>query len=303
MRVLLTGATGFAGKAILREVLAQGIDVRAAVRRPLTPHPQLEVALIDDLASADWTMLCRDVDAVIHAAAYAHDDRADPAMIFRIKRDATAALAQAAGQRGARFIFLSSIRAQAGVSASEPLRENGPCHPDGPYGEAKLAAETAVRAVCADHAILRLAPLYGPGVKGNLATLYAGARAGWPLPIGDLRGARSLLSVDTLAQLSVELLRGAADLHGTYLAAEPGALTLGGMVAALRAGWGMPARLVPFPAAMLRGLCFALRRPLLWARIGEPLTVDDDLVLRRRCPDLFVASAEGMARWAQQDPR
>lgn len=298
MRVLLTGATGFAGGALLQALLAAELNVRVAVRRTVAPHPLLETVVIDDLATADWSALCADVDTIIHAAAYAHDDRADPHMIFRINRDATAALADAAGACGARFIFLSSIRAQAGVTAPAPLREGDVPQPDGPYGEAKLAAEEAIRGRCADHVLLRLAPLYGPGVKGNLASLFRLARWGVPLPFGALQAPRSLLAVTTLADLVVHLVRDDRALRGTFLVAEPGALSIGGMIAALRAAWGQSPRLVPVPPSLLRGLCHALGRPLLWARIGEPLVVAEGQTLQQRYPALFQPTADGLTRWA-----
>ena len=301
MRILLTGATGFAGGHILQALLKADIAVCAPVRRALPKHDLLEAPLIDDLLKADWDALCAGVDVVVHAAAYAHDDKADPAMIFRVNRDATAALAKAAAQQGARFIFLSSIRAQAGVTSPVPLQDGDPPHPDGPYGEAKLAAEAAINQVCPNTICLRLAPLYGPGVKGNLATLFKLAQTGLPLPFGALTAQRSLLSVETLAQLIVRLLTDAADLRGTYLAAEQGALSIGGMIAVLREAQGKPSRLIPVPAGLIKAACLALKRPLFWARMGEPLVVSEDLALPKRFPTLFQPSRNGLAVWAQSN--
>lgn len=300
MRVLLTGATGFAGGHILRALLDAKIKVRAPLRQTAHNLPAdalLETPLIDDLLTADWNQLCEGVDAVVHAAAYAHDDRADPAKIFRINRDATAALAQAAGRRGARFIFLSSIRAQAGVSSPVPLKDGDPPQPDGPYGEAKLAAEAAIKQVCPNNICLRLAPLYGAGVKGNLATLFKLAQTGIPLPFGALTAKRSLLSVHTLSELIVRLLQDAPDLVGTFLVAEPGALSIGEMIATLRAAAGRPPRLIPVPAGLIKAACLALKRPLLWARLGEPLVVSEALALERRYPAVLRPSSEGLTRW------
>ena len=302
MRVLLTGATGFAGGHILRALLDANINVRAPVRQAahtLPSNPLLETPLIDDLLIADWDTLCEGVDAVIHAAAYAHDDRADPAKIFRINRDATAALAQAAGQRGARFIFLSSIRAQAGVSSPVPLRDSDPPQPDGPYGEAKLAAEAAIKQACPNNICLRLAPLYGPGVKGNLATLFKLAQTGIPLPFGALTAKRSLLSVQTLSELIVRLLQDAPELVGTFLVAEPGALSIGEMIATLREAAGRPSRLIPVPASWIKAACFALNRPLLWSRLGEPLVVSEALALVKRNPAVLRPSSEGLTHWVK----
>ena len=298
MRVLLTGATGFAGGHILRHLLNAGISVRAPVRRDLPAHPLLETRRIDDLLTANWGEMCEGVDAVIHAAAYAHDDKADPAMIFRVNRDATAALAQAAAKTGARFIFLSSIRAQAGITSPVPLKDGDPPQPDGPYGEAKLAAERAIAEACANHIHLRLAPLYGQGVKGNLATLFKLAKTGLPLPFGSLTAKRSLLSVETLSQLIVRLLSAAPDLCGTYLVAEPGALSIAEMIATIRAARGQPTRLVPIPVSLIRAACLALHRPLLWARIGEPLAVSDNATIARMYRDIFRISRYGLAEYA-----
>lgn len=297
MRVLLTGATGFAGGHILHALLNEGVSVRAPVRRALPDHSLLETYRIDDLLTADWEHLCEGIDVVVHAAAYAHDDKADPALIFRINRDATAALAQAAAKAGARFIFLSSIRAQAGVSSPVPLKDGDPPQPDGPYGEAKLAAERAIADECPNHVNLRLAPLYGPGVKGNLATLFKLAKTGLPLPFGSLTAKRSLLAVETFANLIIHLLK-QPDVKGTFLVAEPEPLSIGDMIATLRQARGQAARLIPVPASLIKAMCLALNRPMLWARIGEPLVVSDEIVLKDNCPDLFQPSKAGLIKWA-----
>ena len=302
MRVLLTGATGFAGGHILRALLDANINVRAPVRGAAHTRPAdalLETPAIDDLSTADWDTLCDGVDAVVHAAAYAHDDRADPAKIFRVNRDATAALAQAAAHHHARFIFLSSIRAQAGVSSPIPLKDGDPPQPDGPYGEAKLAAEAAINQACPNAICLRLAPLYGPGVKGNLATLFKLAQTGLPLPFGALKAKRSLLSVQTLSDLIVRLLQETPDLVGTFLVAEPGALSIGEMIATLREGAGRPPRLIPVPASWIKQACFALNKPLLWSRLGEPLVVSEELALLKLFSKQFQPSSTHLTLWVR----
>jgi nucleoside-diphosphate-sugar epimerase len=300
MRVLLTGGSGFAGGFMLGRLLEEGIAVRAPTRRPLLPHPLLERRTIADLGSADWADLCRGADAVVHAAAHAHDDRADPAKIFRINRDATDALAREAGRHGIRFVLLSSIRAQAGVSSVRPLREADDPEPDGPYGEAKLAAENAVAANCGDHVILRLAPLYGPGAKGNMAALMRIARSPWPIPLGGSDARRSLLSVATLADVVPALLREAADVRGLHLVADPEPLSVGEMIATLRAASGRPDGLFAVPAPILKVLFSIAGCGSLWKRIGEPSIVEGSGELRSRLARAFRPTREGLMEWERR---
>ena len=179
-----------------------------------------------------------------------------------------------------------------------PLKDGDPQQPDGPYGEAKLAAERIIADTCPNHLNLRLAPLYGPGVKGNLATLFKLAKTGIPLPFGSLTAKRSLLAVETLAHLIIHLLKQAPDVKGTFLVAEAGPLSIGDMIATLRQARGQAARLIPVPGSLIKAMCSALNRPLLWARIGEPLVVSDDIISKNYCPDLFQPSKAGLIKWA-----
>jgi nucleoside-diphosphate-sugar epimerase len=297
MRVLLTGATGFAGGHILQALLKADIAVRCPVRRALPKHDLLEAPLIDDLLTADWDALCAGVDVVVHAAAYAHDDKADPAMIFRVNRDATAALAKAAAQQGARFIFLSSIRAQAGVASPVPLQDGDLPQPDGPYGQAKLAAEASVALFCQRHVNLRLAPVFGQGVKGNLSTLFNLAKSGVPLPVGRIKAKRSLLSINTLVSIILRIL-GEPTLSGTYLLADKRAYTIQELVLELRLAWGLPPRVIPMSQQFIKFVCRVIGRPLIWQRIGEQLIVADNTQIRQLFPEAFDAAKDPIAAWA-----
>src|SRR6201999_918869 len=99
-----------------------------------------------------------------------------------VNHRATAALAAAARAAGVRhFVFASAIRAQSGPAADPALSQRDPPAPSDGYGRSKLAAERAVAAAGVPFTILRPVLIYGPGQKGNLATL---ARlAALPLPV------------------------------------------------------------------------------------------------------------------------
>ncbi len=200
MRVLVTGASGFVGRAVVTAFADAGRAVSAGVRRPPQPAfpAAVEVVRHPDLSqSFDWTPLLEGVDQVVHLAGIAHTGGVAPALYDRVNRLATAELAAAAARAGvAHFVFVSSVRAQTGPSADHALTERDEPAPTDAYGRSKLAAEAAVCAAGVPFTILRPALFYGPGVKGNFALLLRAARSRWPLPFRDFVNRRSLLSID-----------------------------------------------------------------------------------------------------------
>jgi nucleoside-diphosphate-sugar epimerase len=126
-RVLVTGASGFIGSAVVAALARHGYAVRAAVRRPQLSFPDgVEVVQHPDLAQAfDWQPLLQGVDQVVHLAGIAHTSRGvDRTSYDRVNRQATLELATAAAQAGVKhFVFVSSIRAQCGPVADHALTE------------------------------------------------------------------------------------------------------------------------------------------------------------------------------------
>jgi UDP-glucose 4-epimerase len=146
--VALTGATGFIGRHLLATLPGRGCRVRVLLRRPTDLPPEASGAVVGDLlAPRNMAQALRDVDAVIHSAGIAHSPSGMPADDFRaINTEATVALARAAERAGVRrFVFLSSVRAQAGPSAPGILTEEAEPRPTDLYGRSKLDAERASR--------------------------------------------------------------------------------------------------------------------------------------------------------------
>jgi len=163
MRILLTGANGYLGSTLLPQLLARGHMVRALYRSTVPAQVPAGVEAVQgDLPDkALCQMLCQGVDAVIHLAAQAHVHSSAQAQ-HRNTFAATCMLAAtAAAAQVQSFIYLSSSKARF------------PTH--SPYAANKLAAEQYLRALHASGALpvtcLRPALVYGPGMRGNLATL------------------------------------------------------------------------------------------------------------------------------------
>ena len=279
-RILVTGASGFIGRAAIRAFAQRGNVLRAAVRRPpQPPFPDgVEVIQHPDLAQPiDWRPLLDGVDQVIHLAGIAHVGRGvAPALYDRVNRLATAQLATAAAAAGVRhFVFVSSIRAQSGPAADHALTERDPAAPTDAYGRSKLAAEAAVRAAGVPFTILRPVLLYGPGVKGNFALLARAAASPLPLPVKDFDNRRSLLGIDNFISALAFVLTTPATIGETYVVADPGMPPpLSVVIAALRQAKGRRPLIWPLPKHYVEVPLHMMGRADLWDRLGGNLRVD-----------------------------
>jgi nucleoside-diphosphate-sugar epimerase len=277
-RILVTGASGFVGRALVTDLANAGHTVRAAMRQPADVFPRsVEVVAVSDLTRpVEWRLLLRDIETVVHLAGIAHagpgiaDDAYD-----RVNRLATAELAHAASAaRIHHLIFMSSIRAQAGPSSGAPLREADEPQPTDAYGRSKLAAEDALRAAGVPYTILRPVLIYGSGVKGNLERLLALARSPWPLPLGLCRNRRSLLARENLIGAIHFALATPAAQGETFVVADPEPLSLAEMMSALRRGLHRQPGLLPVPPALLAATFRAMGRGDDWQRLGGSQIAD-----------------------------
>src|SRR5271169_6418193 len=282
MLLALTGATGFIGQHLLRELPKRGYRLRVLLRRPASvPLPTVS-AVIGDLARPrNMSAALEGVDAVIHSAGLAPAMSGVPEDDYRVlNTEATIGLARAARRAGAkRFVFLSSIRAQCGPTADTILTEAVELRPTDAYGKSKLAAERGLAELDLDWVSLRAALVYGPGVKGNVAHLMRLARSPFPLPLGSLGARRSLLALENLSAAIEAVLAAPGTLRRAIIAADPQALTVGEMIAAMRHGLGRRPNVFPLPAALLQLILRAVGREEIYQRLSGPLVADpSDLI-------------------------
>ncbi len=277
-RILVTGASGFIGRALVNDFAVAGHSVRAAMRQPADVFPRsVEVVGVSDLTRpVEWRALLKNIEAVVHLAGIAHTGPGIAEDVYdRVNRLATAELANAAHAMGLRrLIFMSSIRAQSGPTAGNALTEADLPRPTDAYGRSKLAAEDAIRASNVPFTILRPVLIYGSGVKGNLARLLELTASRWPLPLGGLRNRRSLLARQNLME-AIHLVLGSNTTAGqTYVVADPDPLTIAEIVAALRVGQDRRPRLLPIPAFAVEAALTAMGHPEVWERLGGRLEAD-----------------------------
>lgn len=300
-RVLVTGASGFVGSALVPALVTAGYDVRAAVRRrPAAFALPVEVAIYGDLAaSVEWRSLLAGVDFIVHLAGIAHTGPGVAAAHYDlVNYRATAALAEAAQKAGVRrVVFVSTIRAQTGPRSDRVLTERDAPNPTDPYGQSKLAAEIALARSGADFTVLRPVLIYGPGVKGNLRALVRLAGLPVPLPFGAFTSRRSLLSVHNLVTAILHVLRHAASSGEIYVVADVKPVSLAEIVTALRAGLGRKPWLFAVPPALVRFGLATIGRGRNWDQLDGQLVVDPSKLIDTGWrPDLDTAA--GLAAMA-----
>ena len=219
--VAITGASGFLGQYVSKELHSAGYTARALTRRPISTDKSSMTVDYGDIKSL--TEALSGCSAVIHLAGLAHTRQAgtttDQSRIFtEAVFDTTQNLFRAAKLCGIeKFVYASTIKVYGDTRSGVLVDKNSPPNPIGPYAEAKLRTENFLLATRSEpgsnaHDIqvwcLRFPPMYGRGMKNSVRHLFRAAEWGIPLPIGNLLACRAYLYGGNAARVCVGALRG-----------------------------------------------------------------------------------------------
>ena len=299
MRIVVTGASGFVGRAVVERLASAGHCVVALVRGVPAQNEVRgateTVAIGDIVGISGWERVLAGARVVVHLAAIAHRSFRDEQRMREVNFVAARDAAQAAAAAKARFVFLSSVKVLGEeTSSAHPFgADDRPAPPDA-YGRAKADAESALSAIAGlDYVVLRPPLVYGPGVKANFLALMRAIARGMPLPLASIANARSMIYVGNLADAVVRCVESREAAGRTYLVSDGAPVSTPQLCRALGAALGRPARLFPVPLAVLEWIA-----PL--RRLTRSLVVDDGAIRRElgwQAPFTFEQGLRATADW------
>ncbi len=297
IKVLVTGAAGFVGRTLCKELFNRGFQVRAAMRTRGQLSSAGETVAVGEInGDTKWSDALRGVGTVIHLAARVHvmkDQAADPLSEFlKVNLYGTSNLAQQAANAGVkRLVLVSSVKVNgestAPVSTLSPINgegknvffESDEPDPQDPYGVSKLQAEQVLHSIARTTGmqvvIVRPPLVYGPGVKGNFLRLLAAIDRGIPLPLAGARNLRSLVYLGNLVDALIACASHPAAAGQTYLVSDGEDISTAQLAEMIARALGRKDRTYYLPPGLLRAAATILGRAEQVDRLFGSLRVND----------------------------
>jgi len=280
--VLVTGATGFLGRALIKKLRGRDVEVRGAVRS-MGHDLGIPCYAIDDIgAETNWREAVSGVDVIYHLAGLSEgsDSTIGDADYNRVNAEGTLQLMQAAAAaKVARIIMTSTIKVLGELSAAAPFDEHSQPDPQTAYARSKLKAEQYGRKIAAEHGlelvIVRFPLAFGPGVLGNFARLITLVQKNIPLPLKATGNKRSMIGLENAVDLLCCLKDHGQAAGKTFLTADHPALSTDELLAKIARELDVKLRLFALPGFIQNILCHL---PVVCAyanRLFGSLEIDD----------------------------
>lgn len=278
MRICVSGANGFLGRALCSYLSGDGHVVVRTVR-----SKDKEACAVGEIGpDTDWREALNGCDAVVHLAARVHvmhDKATEPMTEYRkVNVEGTRKLAQQAAQIGIkRFIFMSTIKV-FGEGRDIPYGENDQAAPEDAYAASKWEAEKVLSQIARETGmevvVLRPPLVYGPGVKGNFFSLMRAIDRGVPLPLGGIRNRRSLIYLGNIVDAVRVCLVHPSAAGKTFAVSDRDDVSTPELVRRVAASLGCKSLLLPLPVAWMKWVGILLGKRKAVDRLVGSLAVE-----------------------------
>lgn len=284
MKLLVTGASGFIGRALCARFSEDGdVDLVATVRAAGDSAPTARSVRAKELIpETRWEDVLDSVDVVVHAAAHVHVVSGPHSLTWyrRVNVDGTLSLARQAASCGVkRFIFLSSVKVNGdNTQPGCAFRAKDPPGPTDAYAISKHEAEIGLARVADEQGMevvtIRPPLVYGPGVKANFLTLMRWVYKGYPMPFARVANRRSLIAVHNLVDLVRLCCVHPLAANETFMAADGEDISTAELITRLGIALDRPVRLIPLRPKLLLVLATAAGKRDQARRLLGNLQVD-----------------------------
>jgi nucleoside-diphosphate-sugar epimerase len=294
MNILVTGASGFIGKALIKELISTGHKVKALARKEIPSLPSnVEQIIINDLVqtllyskSKVMEIALGEIDIVVHLAAKAHvssDNTESSLLEYRnVNTLVTLELAKKALQsKVKRFIFLSSVGVMGAISKN-PFSEVDKPNPYSVYTKSKLEAEVGLLNLSLtsnlDVVIIRPPLVYGLNAPGNFGKLLRLVKIPIPLPFGNIDNKRSLLALDNLVNfiiLCLDLKKSNKAKNQVFLISDKLDISTSDLIRVVAESQYTKPWLFPFPVKWLESIAKIFGREDMSRQLLGSLQIDN----------------------------
>lgn len=283
--VLVTGATGFVGRALLDRLGSDpSIVISAQVRCEGADLPEgvAPVLFADNYGPSAGSPLDH-VDCVVHLAGRAHvlrETLADPLAEFReVNVTGTLNLARQAMAAGVkRFIFISSIGVNGSYTSGESFTESSVPAPHADYALSKLEAEQGllklVEGSCMELVIIRPPLVYAGHAPGNFQRLMKLVATGFPLPFSSVTNQRSMIALGNLVDFIALCIEHPAAANELFLVSDGVEVSMPEMVRYLAEGMGRKVFLYPVHRAFMCWGANFFGKQALYNQLFSSLIID-----------------------------
>jgi nucleoside-diphosphate-sugar epimerase len=284
MKVLVTGANGFIGRALCAHLGRKGIEIVPVVRRSVD-MPNAVILDADD--EVNWQAALSGCDAVVHLAGRAAADSSDHNLSDALREanvTSTVCLYQrAAKAKVGRFIFLSTAKVNGEYTKSGDFfsPEDMPA-PEDAYASSKWEAECRLQVLAQqlgpELVVIRPPLVYGPGVKGNFSALVQWIQKGIPLPLACVHNKRSMIAVENLSSfiaLCADRNCSPKAVNQTFLVSDGAPVSTTELLRKIASAYQTKTRLFCFPTRLLEVFLGFLGMSAQANRLLGSLVLDD----------------------------